>query len=64
MTKKYYVKHWRKLDKLYEAYRLNYEKLQKKPNDVELIKERLYLQKKIKWFLRYDAPHLKYYKRP
>lgn len=57
MTKKYYVKHWRTLDKYYDELEDNYYKRKKDPENEDLIIERLIILRKIKHFLRYRSKY-------
>ena len=62
MTKKrFYVKHWKTLDKYYDELTENYYLRKKYPNDEELIKKRLIILRKIKHFLRYRSKYEKSY---
>lgn len=62
MSKEYYVKRYKPLNKLYKEYHNILLELKKNPNDENLINEKIYILKKIKHFLRYEKQKYKWYK--
>ena len=55
MSKKYYIRRWKKLDNYYSKLHKINDELKDKPNDEDLINKKLIILKKIKHFLRYEA---------
>lgn len=62
MSKEYYVKRYKPLNKLYKEYHNILLELKKNPNDEKMIKEKIHILKKIKHFLRYEKDKYKWYK--
>lgn len=62
MTKEYYVKRYKPLNKLYKEYHNILLELKKNPNDEKMIKEKIRILKKIKYFLRYEKDKYEWYK--
>ena len=62
MTKEYYVKRYKPLNKLYKEYHNILLELKKNPNDEKMIKEKIHILKKIKHFLRYEKYKYKWCK--
>lgn len=62
MSKEYYVKRYKPLNKLYKEYHNILLELERNPNDEKLINEKIYILKKIKHFLRYEKDKHKWYK--
>lgn len=62
MSKEYYIKRYKPLNKLYKKYHNILIELEKNPNDKKLIKEKIQILKDIKYFLRYEKQKHKWYK--
>lgn len=62
MSKEYYIKRYKPLNKLYKKYHNILIELEKNPNDKKLIKKKIQILKDIKYFLRYEKQKHKWYK--
>lgn len=62
MSKEYYIKRYKPLNKLYKKYHNILIEIEKNPNDKKLIKEKIQILKDIKYFLRYEKQKHKWYK--
>ncbi len=62
MSKEYYIKRYKPLNKLYKKYHNILIELEKNPNDKKLIKKKIQILKDIKYFLRYEKQKYKWYK--
>ena len=61
MKKRYYIRRWKKLDRLYDEFHRINELLKDDEDNVELLYRRSYILKRIKDFLRYEKDKHKSY---